>query len=129
MLKRLHRFRHVFQLASTLLTLIKQNGTLEKKLAEAGLSLSEFPEGKVARGKGCDYCLESGYVDRTAIYEMMPITESLRSLIVDRASASVIKRAAMEQGLITLRGDGIRKVKEGMTTIQEVLRVTQMDIE
>jgi type II secretory ATPase GspE/PulE/Tfp pilus assembly ATPase PilB-like protein len=60
---------------------------------------------------------------------MMMVTESIRNLIVDRASASVVKRAAMEEGLITLRADGLRKVRMGQTTIQEVLRVTQMDIE
>ena len=57
------------------------------------------------------------------------LDEDIRGLCVDRASATVIKRTALQKGLVSLRGDGIRKVKLGQSTIQEVLRVTQMDIE
>ena len=81
------------------------------------------------KGLGCENCFDTGYTGRTAIYEVMMIDEEIRSLCVDRASATVIKRAALAKGLVSLRGDGIRKVKEGSTTIEEVLRVTQMDIE
>jgi general secretion pathway protein E len=100
-----------------------------KLLREVKLGLSELRDGHLFMGRGCDNCFNTGYTGRTAIYEILPVTEEIRSLIVDRASATVIKRAAMEQGLVTLRGDGIRKVRLGQTTIQEVLRVTQMDIE
>ena len=69
------------------------------------------------------------FTGRTAIYEVLPIDEAVREQIVDRASATKIKRDALKRGLVTLRMDGIRKVKQGDTTLQEVLRVTQMDIE
>jgi type II secretory ATPase GspE/PulE/Tfp pilus assembly ATPase PilB-like protein len=98
-------------------------------MMEVRVAPTDLPNGQLFKGLGCDNCFNTGYTGRTAIYEMMMVTESIRNLIVDRASASVVKRAAMEEGLITLRADGLRKVRMGQTTIQEVLRVTQMDIE
>jgi len=100
-----------------------------KKLAEAGLEPEQFPNGMVWFGEGCDYCFNSGYVDRTAIYEMLPIDDSIKVQIMDRLGASSIKKNAIEQGgLNTLRMDGIAKVLKGATTIDEVLRVTQLDV-
>jgi general secretion pathway protein E len=99
-----------------------------KKLKQAGLVADVFPEGKVWVGKGCDYCFDSGYVDRTALYEILPIDDVLKDQIMDRAGASTIKKTALERGIMkTLRMDGISKVLEGRTTIDEVLRVTQLD--
>jgi type II secretory ATPase GspE/PulE/Tfp pilus assembly ATPase PilB-like protein len=98
-------------------------------MRDVKLSLTDLPEGKLHKGRGCDNCFNTGYVGRTAIYEVMTIGEKVRELCVQRASASVIKRAALEEGLVTLRGDGLRKVRLGQTTLQEVLRVTQMDFE
>ena len=100
-----------------------------KLMREVKIAPADLPNGHLFKGNGCDNCFNTGYTGRTAIYEVMMVTESIRNLIVDRASASVIKRAAMEEGLITLRADGLRKVRTGQTTIQEILRVTQMDIE
>lgn len=100
-----------------------------KKMTELRLDPAELPNGRLHRGRGCDRCFSSGYLGRTAIYEVLPVSEDVRSQIIDRASASVIKRAALEAGLVTLRMDGVRKIREGQTTIEEVLRVTQMDIE
>ncbi len=100
-----------------------------KLMREVKLTMADLQSGHLFKGRGCDNCFNTGYTGRTAIYEVLPIGEDIRSMIVDRASSTVIKRTAMEHGLITLRGDGLRKVKNGMTTIQEVLRVTQMDIE
>jgi len=100
-----------------------------KKLNEAAIEPDEFPEGKVWTGPGCDYCLNSGYVDRTAIYEMLPIDDGVKDQIMDRDGASSIKKGALERGSMkTLRMDGIKKVLRGMTTIDEVLRVTQLDV-
>jgi type II secretory ATPase GspE/PulE/Tfp pilus assembly ATPase PilB-like protein len=92
-----------------------------------GLDLDEFEDRKVALGRGCDYCFDSGYVDRTALYEMLPINEDVRIRIMERAGASIIKREAMANGIRTLRMDGLNKVRAGVTTIDEVLRVTQKD--
>jgi type II secretory ATPase GspE/PulE/Tfp pilus assembly ATPase PilB-like protein len=101
-----------------------------KRLESVGLSLDEFPGGKVMIGKGCDFCFNSGYVDRTALYEMLPIDEPVRVRIMDKdgTSATVIKREAIERGTLrTLRRDGLNKVRAGVTTVDEVLRVTQKD--
>jgi len=99
-----------------------------KKLESVNLSLDQFPGHKVPVGKGCDYCFQSGYVDRTALYEMLPIDEPVRVRVMERAGSSVIKREAIERGTLrTLRKDGLAKVLGGVTTIDEVLRVTQKD--
>ena len=98
-------------------------------MAELKLTQNDLPDGILYRGRGCENCFATGYTGRTAIYEIMPITEAIRGHIVERSSATVIKRVAMQEGLMTLRMDGVRKVKDGFTTMDEVLRVTQMDVE
>ena len=97
--------------------------------AEAGLSDSadEGP-GKFFVGAGCDRCFQTGYRGRTGIYELMLINEEIQNLIHKRESAGIIKKTALNAGLQTLRMDGVRKVIAGITTIAEVLRVTQADI-
>ncbi len=98
------------------------------KLASVELDVDELPEGKLSRGKGCDFCFGSGYVDRTALYELLPIDEPIRVRVMERSGASIIKREAMERGTLrTLRMDGLNKVRHGITTVDEVLRVTQRD--
>ena len=72
-------------------------------------------------------CHQLGYQGRLAIYELLVLTESLRPLILNRSAASTIAQKAMEQGMQTLRMDGWEKVKNGITTIEEVLRVTQSE--
>ena len=76
------------------------------------------------RGVGCPACSGSGYRGRLALYEVMPISDELRELILNGASAAELKRAAIESGMITLRQSGIQKLREGVTTIEEVVRVT-----
>jgi type II secretory ATPase GspE/PulE/Tfp pilus assembly ATPase PilB-like protein len=82
---------------------------------------------KLWRGAGCDECRGTGYRGRTGIYELFPITEEARSLILRRAPSRDIRRQAIEDGMVTLRLDGWRKASEGVTTIEEILRVTQED--
>jgi len=84
--------------------------------------------GKFFVGQGCEKCFQTGYRGRTGIYEMMLINEEIQNLIYNRATAGVIKRAALDAGMQTLRMDGARKVLAGITTISEVLRVTQTDV-
>ncbi|MBI5050372.1 MAG: type II secretion system ATPase GspE [Nitrospirae bacterium] len=79
------------------------------------------------RGKGCDKCLGKGYLGRTGIFELLEITTEIRSMIVERKDAQSIRTAAIANGFKTLRNDGIEKVINGITTIEEVLRVTQND--
>jgi type II secretory ATPase GspE/PulE/Tfp pilus assembly ATPase PilB-like protein len=98
------------------------------KLRKVGLTAQEIG-GRVAVGQGCDECFHSGYQGRTAIYEFLPVDEVLRTQIMEGASASIMKRTAGQRGMISLREDGRDKIRAGLTTADEVLRVTQMDVD
>jgi type IV pilus assembly protein PilB len=88
----------------------------------------EIPEGQVFyHGRGCDRCGNRGYSGRAAIIEVLSVTEAIRRLIVKRASASVIKNQAVSEGMKTLRMAGVDKAAEGITTLEEVWRVTSED--
>lgn len=95
---------------------------LKEKITKE-LGLSNISEAKIYKGKGCDNCEFSGYVGRTGIYELLLLNESIRELIVKRASSEDIKRQAMASGMHTLKQDGWRKVIAGVTTFSEILRV------
>jgi len=73
---------------------------------------------------GCPACNDTGYAGRVGLYEVMPISESIREMILDRASSSEIRDQAIKEGMITLRKDGILKIKEGITSLEEVLKET-----
>jgi len=79
-------------------------------------------------GVGCDRCKRRGYLGRAAIIEVLPVSETIRRLIIKRASAAVIKNQAVSEGMKTLRMVGIDKAREGITTLEEVLRVTAEDV-
>ena len=81
-------------------------------------------EVKIYKGRGCDTCNFTGYKGRTALYEIMFMNEALRKIILTKASSDEIKRAALKAGMKTLRHDGWNKVNMGMTTPEEVIRVT-----
>ena len=109
-------------------TSVDPNVEMLAKIKSVDLELDQFPDRKITLGAGCDYCFDSGYVDRTALYEMLPIDEQVRVRVMERSGASLIKQEAMRSGnLRTLRMDGLNKVLAGTTTIDEVLRVTQKD--
>lgn len=76
---------------------------------------------------GCDECLGLGYRGRTGLYEMLMITDDIRALVLKNSDSNSIKRTALKEGMVNLREDGARKVLAGVTTIEEVLRVTQDD--
>jgi len=82
---------------------------------------------RLFRGKGCEECRGTGYRGRMGIYELFPITEDARSLMLRRAPARDIRQHAISAGMITLRMDGWRRACEGLTTVDEILRVTQED--
>jgi len=82
------------------------------------------PPGTLWEAVGCDECHGSGYSGRTGLYEVLSITEEVRRLAIKRASGSVIKEAALKDGMRTLRDDGAHKLLSGMTTMEEVMRVT-----
>jgi general secretion pathway protein E/type IV pilus assembly protein PilB len=104
----------------------------EQKVERSYLKKIGFPEEEIAstkfmRGAGCEECRQLGYQGRLAIYELLLLNEQLRPLILNRSSSTTIAQRAMEQGMRTLRVDGWNKVKAGITTIEEVLRVTQIE--
>ena len=80
---------------------------------------------KMPKIVGCEKCNNTGYLGRVAIYEVMPMSEKIAKLVVERTSASRIQAQAMEDGMLTMKQDGYVKVLEGVTTIQEVVRVAQ----
>ncbi|TNF56825.1 type II secretion system protein GspE [bacterium] len=80
---------------------------------------------KTYHGAGCDQCRDSGYKGRTGIFELMLITEEIRQLVLEKSSANIIRQKAVSQEMQVLRECGWQKVNEGITTIEEVLRVTQ----
>jgi general secretion pathway protein E len=100
----------------------------ESELKQIGLDMSRVKDGILWKGRGCHHCMGTGYWNRTGIYEVLSIGEQVRKLVVERAGANVIKHAAVDEGMKTLRMDGARKVLEGSTTVEEVLRVTQLDV-
>ncbi len=82
---------------------------------------------KLFRGRGCENCRFTGFRGRIGIYEILVLRENLRPLIIERAASSTIKAAAVAKGMRTLRDDGWAKVKAGVTSLEEVARVTQED--
>lgn len=96
-------------------------------LKSLGLETEELGRVKFYRGKGCANCHHTGYRGRVALYEMLLITDRIRELILKRVPSNVIKEAAIEEGMQTLRQAGIKKVLAGVTTIEEVLSVTVAD--
>jgi len=93
-------------------------------LEQIGFSSDLAATVKPKKGKGCEKCNKTGYKGRVGLYEVMEITDELRELILVGASALELRRKAIEEGMITLRGSGLRKITEGVTTIEEVLRET-----
>ena len=95
-----------------------------KEEMSAALQISDGSSLKIFRGRGCEHCNNTGYFGRTAIYEVMTITEAIRSAILEKRRADDIKKIAMNSGMITLRQDGWRKVNAGLTTPEEIMNVT-----
>jgi len=79
----------------------------------------------IFRGRGCRYCMGTGYRGRQGVFEMMPISDQVRALILERSSSRVIRKVATREGMNSLREDGWRLIREGRTTPEEVLRVTK----
>jgi type IV pilus assembly protein PilB len=93
-------------------------------LLNLGYKKEEVGSFKVYKGRGCDKCNNTGYKGRVGLVEVMEIDDDLREMILSGGSAIDIKKRAIENGMITLRRSGLVKIKEGLTTIEEVVRET-----
>jgi len=91
----------------------------------SGWPKDETETAPLYRGTGCDNCLNTGYVGRSGIFELLLVDDEIKDLIIQRQGAHVIKQAALDKGMITLREDGLTKARAGLTTLDEVYRVTQ----
>ena len=85
--------------------------------------------GQFYKGSGCDSCIQTGYMGRTGILELLVIDDDIKELTTKRAGSHVIKQVAVEKGMSTLREDGLRKAMAGETTLEEVCRVTQDSVQ
>jgi len=98
-------------------------------LKELGVEqISDVSKVAFYEGEGCDECKHTGYKSRTAIYEVLVVDSEIRELIMTRKSADIIKEKAVKRGMRTLREDGWEKIKMGLTTPAEVLRVTEAEL-
>lgn len=91
-------------------------------LLNIGFSESEAPNIQLYRGRGCEFCNQRGYKGRVGLFEVMKVTEDVRELVLSGASAVELRRKALEEGMISLRQSGLQKIREGVTTIEEVVR-------
>jgi len=97
----------------------------EESLQNIGISAEMCTGKELYRGTGCEGCINTGYRGRTGIFELMILDDQIKNLILKTSDSNAIKRLAVEQGMVTLRQDGALKVVNGLTTVEEVLRVTQ----
>ncbi|HQN80242.1 MAG: type II/IV secretion system protein [Kiritimatiellae bacterium] len=96
-------------------------------LESLSFPMDKLPTGTICEPAGCEECRGTGYIGRTGIYEILVVTDAIRQMVVDRQSAADIKQYALANGMHTLRMDGWRKVLAGVTTLEEVIRVTSED--
>jgi len=91
-------------------------------LLNVGFSEAEAPNIELYRGRGCEECNQRGYRGRIGIYEVMVVSEDVRELILSGASTVELRRKSLEEGMIGLRQSGLQKLRDGITTIDEVVR-------
>jgi general secretion pathway protein E len=97
----------------------------KETLDNLGLDLPVLKKNTFYRKKGCNLCMQTGFRGRTAIFEIMIVDDEIKRLILKTSDANQINELALKQGMITLQKDGIDKVLNGITTTEEVLRVTR----
>mgnify|MGYP001268689024 CR=1 FL=1 len=97
----------------------------EDELQRMGIRRSQLHDGVLYRAKGCEKCFNMGYSGRTAIFEMLLIDDDIRNLTLSQVDSTKIKRKAIEHGMTTLRMDGAERVARGLTSVDEVMRVTE----
>ena len=102
----------------------KEHPTPVEALVEIGFSPEEAKTVRTYKGNGCPTCNDTGYKGRIGLYEVMEITDEIRELILIGASALELRKKSIEDGMITLRESGLKKIKNGVTTVEEVVRET-----
>jgi len=102
----------------------------ETKLPQKIISqhFGEHPEYRLYKGNGCKICHNIGYAGRIGIFEILEVSKDLKELIVKRADSETITRQAIQEGMTTMLDDGLEKVKRGLTTVEEVMRVTKVEL-
>ena len=95
-----------------------------KELQRAGLTKNRLKKGVLYRGKGCDKCLQTGYSGRIGIFELLPLSYEIKKMIMGKVDSGQIKAQGLKEGMVLLLDDGISKVIDGVTTLEEVLRVS-----
>jgi type IV pilus assembly protein PilB len=98
--------------------------TPQEALIDVGFAATETKEIKTFKGMGCAACNGTGYKGRVGLYEVMEVTEDMRELILVGASGLELRRKAIEEGMLTLRLSGLEKIRQGLTTVEEVVRET-----
>jgi type IV pilus assembly protein PilB len=93
-------------------------------LVDVGFGVDEAPQVGLFKGRGCPTCNNTGYRGRVGLYEVMEISEEIRELILSGASAMELRRLSIEEGMISLRHSGLAKIRDGVTTVEEVVRET-----
>ena len=117
-------------MAQRLVRTICRECKTEQEVSKDYLLKVDFPptqisQAKFFHGAGCDACGERGYQGRTGIYELLRNSEAIQALVIDQAAATVIGQQARNEGMLTLRDYGWDRALAGVTSIEEVLRVTQ----
>jgi general secretion pathway protein E len=97
-------------------------------LQTLGITRQQAAQANICKPQGCDHCGQKGYIGRTVIAEILPVTDDIRSMIMQRKDGNSIKRQAVQNGMKTFRDHGVQKVMAGITTIEELVSNTQMDI-
>jgi len=92
------------------------------------LTLQGFDPSQLFIGQGCDHCRKTGYTGRLGIYELLVMDDGLRDMVTRNPNVTELRRLCRERGLVTLRSDGFKKVTQGLTTIDEILRVTESGV-
>jgi len=98
---------------------------LELRKTLGSLMTAKDEDVKLFKGQGCDYCGHSGFLGRVGIYEVLVVSEKISKLILERSDSNTLEKQAVEEGMITMKQDGYLKVLEGVSTIDEILRVAQ----
>ena len=101
----------------------------DNELMQIGLTREELGDKKFYKGTGCEHCMNTGYSGRTGIFELFIVSDEIKALINKKESATEIRKQAVENGMILLKRDGVQRVLDGITTVEEVLRVTQEDVD